>query len=145
MKKFELLITWLTAYASTLYRRVGGKTVGIAVALVTLILFGDTLLPLLGHVLHVLIEVIESALEHFLESAFHVSPRQAQIILFYSGLALVLCLSWYLWRKAHYTALRVYATAQERRRALASSAKAATWFRTMVIAGALGTAVYLFT
>jgi len=145
MKKFELLIAWLIAYAIALYRRIGGKTVGIAVALVTLILFGDTLLPLLGHVLHVLIEVIESALEHFLESAFHVSPRQAQIILFYSGLALTIYLSWYLWRKAHSTARRVYATAQERRRAIANSAKAAAWFRTMVITGALGTAVYLFT
>ena len=145
MKKFELLIIWLTAYASALYRWIGGKTVGVVVALITLILFGDTLLPLLGHILHVLFEVIESALEHFLESAFHVSPRQAQIILFYSGLALVLCFSWYLWRKAHSTARRVYATAQERRHAIASSAKAAAWFRAMVITGALGTAVYLFT
>jgi hypothetical protein len=110
-----------------------------------LILFGDTLLPLLGHVLHVLIEVIESALEHFLEPAFHVSPRQAQIILFYSGLALAIYLWWYLWRKAHSAALRAYATAQERRRAIASSVRAAAWFRTMVITGALGTAVYLFT
>jgi hypothetical protein len=73
-----------------------------------------------------------------------VSPRQAQIILFYSGLALAIYLSWYLLRKAYFTALSVYATAQERRRAIANSAKAATWFRIMAMAGALGMTLYLF-
>jgi hypothetical protein len=93
----------------------------------------------------VLIEVIESVLEHFLESVFHVSPRQAQVILFYSGLAIAIYSSWRLTRKAHSVALRVYATAQERRRAIANSAKAAAWFRTMVMVGALGATLYLFT
>lgn len=145
MKKFELLGTWLAAYASALRQRVGDKTVGVVVALTTLILFGDTLLPLLGHVLHVLIEVIDSTLEHFLESVFHVSKRQSQIILFYSELAIILYLSWYLLRKAYFTALHAYSTAQARWREIASSAKAAAWFRTMVMVGALGTTLYLFT
>lgn len=145
MKKFELLGTWLAAYASALRQRVGDKTVGVVVALTTLILFGDTLLPLLGHVLHVLIEVIDSTLEHFLESAFHVSKRQSQIILFYSELAITIYLSWYLSRKVYFTALHAYSTAQERWSEIASSAKAAAWFRTMVMVGALGTTLYLFT
>lgn len=145
MKKFELLGTWPAAYASALRQRVGDKTVGVVVALTTLILFGDTLLPLLGHVLHVLIEVIDSTLEHFLESVFHVSKRQSQIILFYSELAIILYLSWHLSRKAYFTALHAYSTAQTRWRAIASSAKAAAWFRTMVMVGALGTTLYLFT
>lgn len=145
MKKFELLMTWLTTQVSALYRFIGSVTVGIMLGIPTLFLFGDTLLPLLGHVLHVLIEVIESVLEHFLESVFDLSPRQAQVILFYSGLAIAIYLSWYLTRKAHSAALRVYATAQERWRAIASSVKAAAWFRIMVMVGALGTTLYLFT
>jgi len=137
--------TRFSAHLNAVWQRTDKKTVGLVAALFTLILFGDTLLPLLGHVLHVLIEVIESALEHFLESAFHVSPRQAQIILFYSGLAIAIYLSWYLWRIAHSTALRAYSIAQERRRAIANSAKAANWFRIMAMVGALGTTLYLFT
>ena len=136
--------TLFSEYLSAVWCRIDRKTAVLVTALFILFLFGDTLLPLLGHVLHVLIEVIESVLEHFLESAFHVSPRQAQIILFYSGLALAIYLSWYLLRKAYFTALSVYATAQERRRAIANSAKAATWFRIMAMAGALGMTLYLF-
>lgn len=145
MKKFELLGTWLAAYASALRQRIGDKTVGVVVALTTLILFGDTLLPLLGHFLHVLIEVIDSTLEHFLESVFHVSKRQSQIILFYSELAIAIYLSWYLSRKAYFTALYAYSTAQTRWRAIASLAKAATLFRGMVMVGALSATLYLFT
>ncbi len=134
MNKFELFGTCLAAYASALLQRVG-----VIVALITtLILFGDTLLPLLGHVLHVLIEVIDSTREHFLESVFQVSKRPSQIILFYSELAIAIYLSWYLTRKAYFTALRVYAIAQEHRRTIANSAntlwgtRAATWFRAML-------------
>lgn len=145
MKKLELLGTWLAAYASALWQRVGDKTALVVVALTTLILFGDTLLPLLGHVLHVLIEVIDSTLEHFLESIFHVSKRQSQIILFYSELAIAIYLSWYLSRKAYFTALYAYSSAQTRWRAIASSAKAATLFRGMVMVGALSATLYLFT
>jgi hypothetical protein len=136
--------TQFSEYLSVVRCRIDRKTVVLVTALFIFFLFGDTLLPLLGHFLHVLIEVIESVLEHFLESAFHVSPRQAQIILFYSGLALAIYLSWYLLRKAYSTALSVYATAQEHRRAIANSAKAATWFRIMAMAGALGMTLYLF-
>lgn len=137
--------TPFSAYLSAVWRRIDRKTAGLVAALLVLILFGDALLPLLGHVLHVLIEVIESVLEHFLESVFDLSPRQAQVTLFYGGLAIAITLSWRLMRKVHSTALRVYATAQERRRAIANSAKAAAWFRTMVMVGALGTTLYLFT
>lgn len=141
----DIMRTPFSAYLSAVWRRIDKKTAGFVAVLLVLILFGDTLLPLLGHVLHVLIEVIESVLEHFLESVFHVSPRQAQVILFYSGLAIAIYLSWYLTRKAHSAALRVYATAQERRRSIASSAKAAAWFRIMVMVGALSATFYLFT
>ncbi|MFZ2407607.1 MAG: hypothetical protein WAW41_20915 [Methylobacter sp.] len=141
MKKFDLLGTWLAVYASALRQR-GGVIMAL---ITTLILFDDTLLPLPGHLLHVLFEVINSTLEHFLESVFHVSKRQSQIILFYSELAIAIYLSWCLSRKAYFTALHAYSTAQARWRAIASSAKAATWFRGMIMVGALSVTLYLFT
>ena len=51
MEKFELLITWLAAHASALYRFIGSVTVGIMLGIPTLFLFGDTLLSLIGHAL----------------------------------------------------------------------------------------------
>ena len=152
MKKFELLGAELTAYASALYRRVGGKTVGVVVALVTLALFGDTLLSLfghglilLGHGLHILYEIIELMAGHFLEWAFHLSKRQAEITFFWSSLAIALYLSWYLSRKAHVAARRAYSTVRERRRAMAESAKIATWIRIALIISTLSAALFLFT
>jgi hypothetical protein len=151
LKTSTLLKTWLTACFSTMRQQVGNKTLGVVVVLNLLLLFGDTLLSLLGHLLHVLIEVIDSALEHLLESIFHISKRQAQIILFYSELLIGIAVSWYLLRKAYFTALHACSTAQPRWRAIASSAntlwgtRAAIWFRGMVMIGALGAAFYLFT
>ncbi|MDI1276967.1 hypothetical protein [Methylobacter sp.] len=139
------MLTRFSANLSAYWRRIDKKTVGLVVALFISVLFGDTLLPLLGHVLHVLIEVVESVLEHLLEAAFGLSARQAQVILFYSALLIMLYLAWRLSRKAYFTALRVVATAQERGRAIANSAKAVAWFRTMVMIGAPGASLYLFT
>lgn len=137
--------TPFSEYLSAVWCRIDKKTAGFVAALFTLILFGDTLLPLLGHVLHMLIEVIESALEHFLESVFGVTPRQAEIIVFYSGLPVAIYLSWCLSRKAYLATLCVCATAQENWCAKTDSAKVAAWLRTMITVGALGATLYLFT
>jgi hypothetical protein len=152
MKKFEMLGVELTAYPSALYRRVASKTVGVAVALVTLVLFGDTLLPLLGHGfillghgLHILYEIIESVAGQFLEWAFHLSKRQAEIIFFWSSLAIALYLSWYLSRKAHVAARRAYSTVRERRRTMAESAKITIWIRIALIISALSATLFLFS
>ena len=136
--------TRLFATLSPYWRRIDKKPLGLVAALFALILFGDSLPPLLGHVLHMLVEAVEWALEHFLEAVFGLSPRQAQVILFYSGLAITLYLSWRLSRKAYFTALYAYSTAMARWRAIAGSAKAVVWFRIMVMVGALSASLYLF-
>jgi hypothetical protein len=139
------LRTRFAAYLSSVWLRIDKKTAGLVAALFILLLFGDTLLPLLGHFLHVLIEVIEAVLEHFLESVFDLSTRQAQIVLFYGGLAIAIYFVSCFSRKAYFTALRAYAVARARWHRIVESPKTVAWFQTMIIAGALGATLYLFT
>lgn len=72
---------------STEYSTVPSQRFVVLAALVLLALFWDSLLPILGHLAHLLIEVVELPLEHLLEWAFHVSPRQAQGILAWTAAA----------------------------------------------------------
>lgn len=152
MKQFELGITWLITQASALYRFIGSVTVGIMLGIPTLFLFGDTLLSLLGHGLaifghglHLLFEVFEAIAGHFLEWAFHLSKKAAEIIIFWSSLAIAIGLSWYLSRKAHSAARQAVTTIQERRLALAESSKIMTWIRFALIMSSLSATLYLFT
>ncbi|MCX7088053.1 MAG: hypothetical protein NTV00_08385 [Methylococcales bacterium] len=55
-----------------------------------LAMFGHGLLVVLGHLLHLLIEIIESMVEHLLEWLFNLSPRQAEMITFWLGFAILL-------------------------------------------------------
>jgi hypothetical protein len=59
---------------------------GLSIALPPLILVGDAVLPTIGHVVHLLIEIIEVPLEHLLEHVFHLTPRQAQGVLAWTAL-----------------------------------------------------------
>lgn len=152
MNKLELFITWLTAQACALYHFVGGITVSFVLGIPLVFLFGDTLLSLLGHgvialghALHLLFEVFESIAGHFLEWVFHLSKRTAEIIIFWSSLTLAVCLSWYLMRKAHRAAQRAYTTVQERRLALAESAKVTRWIRIALVISSTSATLYLFT
>ncbi len=54
-----------------------------------LAMFGHDLLGVLGHLLHLLIEIIESVVEHLLEWLFNLSPRQAEMITFWLGFAIL--------------------------------------------------------
>lgn len=67
--------------------RNAAKSVALLATVAVFVLFWDSLLPTIGHVLHLLIEVVELPLEHLLEWAFHVSPRQAQGILAWTAAA----------------------------------------------------------
>ncbi|MDI1230490.1 MAG: hypothetical protein PSV18_04080 [Methylobacter sp.] len=152
MKKFELQITWLTAHARTLYRFIGRVTVVIILGIPTLFLFGDTLLSLighglavLGHGLHLLFEVFETIVGHFLEEGLHLPKKTAEIIFFWSSLGVAIGLSWYLSRKAHSAARRAVTTIQERRLALAESSKIMTWIRFALIISSLSATLYFFT
>jgi hypothetical protein len=152
MKQFASFITWLTGQTIVLYRFIGGMTVGIMFGIPTLFLFGDTLLSLLGHGLtvlghglHLLFEVFEAIAGHFLEWAFHLSKKAAEIIIFWSSLGLALGLSWTLSRKAHSAARHAVKTVQERRLALVEATKIITWIRFALIISSLSATLYLFT
>lgn len=106
-----------------------------------LLFFGDSLLHLIAHLLHVLLEVIESTLEHFLEAVFGLSARQAQITLFYSFCIMMGYFTWYVARKAYFSILRGYEAAQ----ILWRSPKVKAWVKAMLVFSALGTTVYIFS
>lgn len=55
----------------------------------SLAMFGHGLVVALGHLLHLLIMIIESMVEHLLEWLFHLSPRQAEMITFWLGFAIL--------------------------------------------------------
>ena len=152
MKKVELLIIWLTPHVSALYHFVGGITVSLVLGIPIVFLFGDTLLSLLGHALtvlghglHFLFEVFESITGHILEEALHLHKRTAEIIFFWSSLAVAIGLSWNLSRKAHSAARRVVTTVQERRLAMAEASKIKTWIRFALIISSLSATLYFFT
>ncbi len=110
------------------------RTVSFAVLLGLFLLFSDTFLPIIGHFLHILLEIVESILEHFLESVFGMSERQAQITLFYSAVVIISYLSWYFVCKA-------YLAVQNMWRLI----KAKPWFKTVLIFGAFGATFYIFS
>lgn len=152
MKKFALLITWLTAHASALNRFLGSVTVSIILGIPTLFLFGDTLLSLLGHALtvlghglHLLFELFESITGHILEEAFHLHKRTAEIIFFWSSMAVAIGLSWVLSRKVHIAARRVVTTARERRIELEESSIILIGIRIALIISSLSATLYFFT
>lgn len=121
------------------------KVAALLATVAALFLFGDTLLPLFGHILHILVELIESAAEHLLVHLFHLSKRQAELVVFYSGLLIALKLLWIYSRKAYFNSLRVYTSFQARQRARLRLAESAVWFRVILTLGTLGTTVFLFT
>lgn len=90
-----------------LNKRPGRRGVLFA-AIALLALFWDSLLPNMGHLLHLLIEVVELPLEHLLEWAFHVSPRQAQGILAWTAAAGVLYASFKLVRIVYMETVRLW-------------------------------------
>jgi hypothetical protein len=149
MNKFELLIASLATYASALYRFIGSLTVSIILSIPILVLFGDTLLSLLGHglaalghSLHLLFEVFESITGHILEEAFHLDKRTAEIIFFWSSLGGAIGLSWYLSRKAHIAALRAVTTARERRIEMDELSKIIAGIRIALIISSLSATLY---
>ncbi|MDP3331221.1 MAG: hypothetical protein Q8S55_04370 [Methylococcaceae bacterium] len=152
MKKFALFITWLTGHASALNRFLGSVTISIIVGIPTLFLFGDTLLSLLGHALavlghslHLLFELFEAITGHILEEAFHLHKRTAEIIFFWTSMAVAIGLSWYLSRKAHIAARRAVSTVKERRIALEEASKIINIIRIALIISSLSATLYFFT
>jgi len=131
------------ARLSAFYRRIDIKTVGGVAGLAVLALFWDSLLPALGHGLHLLVEVVELALEHLLEKLFGLTPRQAQTVLAWSALGLFLYGAAWALRKAYAAALAAFLVCKER--VAAFMAGDAAWFKLALAAGAVGATLYLFS
>jgi hypothetical protein len=131
------------------WRWVNYKMLALGLLAVAFFTFGDVLLSAIGQGMHILVEVIEINLEHFLEKTFDLTPRQAQFVLAYSALALVIYLCVYLTRKAYAAAQRAgRAAAALSQRALISvkSVQSSVNWRIIVgVLGAVGLAIYLFT
>lgn len=87
---FKVILIWFVLAFTKITERFGLQKVGWVSASIVLILFGDTLIPAVFHVLHVFWEIIESVIEHFLESHFHLTPRQAEFIVAWIGILTML-------------------------------------------------------
>lgn len=101
MLNTETLLKKLVSYITVLRQRYGDTNLYIGLVIVTLILFGDTLLPIFGHFLQLILHITEAFLEHVLERWFHATPRQAEFIIFWSGMAVALYVGWKLSGKAY--------------------------------------------
>ncbi|WGS87221.1 hypothetical protein [Methylomonas sp. UP202] len=133
------------AYAAA-KRRYGGRRLAYFVAALVMLGFGDTLLPLIGHGVHVAIEIVEWLLEHWLEAAFGLSPRQAEIAVFWLGIVAIGYGSWRVARAAYLAALAWWRDLAARWRA--NSAGRAYWpalARSALVFGALGSTLLMFT
>ena len=65
------------------------KFVLLGASILVLIFFGDILLPWLGHILFILLEAVEEALDVLLETVFALTPRSAQMVVAWIGLVLL--------------------------------------------------------
>jgi hypothetical protein len=129
-------------WLSWLSHRISRKAIGLIAVSAILLVFGDTLVSMLGHGLYLLIEVLEQALEEILEATLGLSKRQSQIVLFWTGLPSMAYLSLYLLRKLCFVA-------RTRWDAIMDSARAVwindAWIQVVVMLGGLGTVFYLIT
>ncbi|AMK78481.1 MULTISPECIES: hypothetical protein [Methylomonas] len=102
MQKAFALPNWLRfGVSKTWSLLLKNKPTMAAFSALILVLFGDTLLPFLWHILHLAIEVIEMMAEHFLEHVFGVTPRQAEFIVFWTGLTALGIVAWRISYKAY--------------------------------------------
>ncbi|NOV28917.1 hypothetical protein [Methylomonas sp. ZR1] len=118
-----------------------------AMAILTLIFlykFGDTLLPFLWHILHLAIEVVEMLFEHFLEHVFGVTPRQAEFIVFWTGLTLLGTVVWRLSYKAYLVIVRACEAAWQNWCEKAGPAKLLATLKVTLLLGILGKTMLLF-
>jgi hypothetical protein len=83
---FKVIFVWLILVFSKITERFGVKKVIIVTTCIVMVLFGDTLIPAIFHVLHTLWEIVETVIEHFLENWFHLTPKQAEMATAWMGI-----------------------------------------------------------
>jgi hypothetical protein len=95
----------------------------IVLTLLVIAFQGDTILSLLLEGIHILVEVVELAVEHLLESHFGLSVRAAQLVTAWLGLAVFLIAMPFIVRKIKAMLTRVVAVAAEQWRAKSVAAR----------------------
>lgn len=120
------------------------KPTMLAVSALVLLLFGDTLLPFFWHIIHVFIEVIELMFEHFLEHVFGVTPRQAEFIVFWTGITAIGIIVWRLSAKVYVVIAQACETAWQGWCAKAGPTKLMAAFKVTFLLGVLGKTMLLF-
>jgi len=98
---FNAFFTPLRAWLTLQWRSVNKKAAAVVGAALVFYLFGDYLLPHIGHMLHLLLEVIELSSEHLLQEAFDLSHHTAEMITAYTGFGIASYLAYRLIKKAY--------------------------------------------
>lgn len=117
----------LLAKLSQLWQRLDRHSAAWMLATGIALLFADTLLPFIGHGLHVLNEVLESIAVHFLEHVFHLHKRQADLIVFWCSFSLAVYLFWRLGKQLCHRLNNVCLSIQSNWRAYFASLSLKAW------------------
>lgn len=145
MQKAYALPNWLRLGIINTGRWLFENKPALAVlTLIVLVTFGDILLPFLWHILHLAIEVVEMLAEHFLEHVFGVTPRQAEFIVFWTGLTLLGTVAWRLSYKAYLLILQACEAAWQNWCAKAGPAKLLATLKLTLLLSILGKTMLLF-
>ncbi|MFM8333706.1 MAG: hypothetical protein ACKN9T_18665 [Candidatus Methylumidiphilus sp.] len=133
-------------------QRLDYKVAGWGGLALVFVLFGDALLPVLSHLLHMLFALVETALGHVLMHAFDLSHRQAQFVVAYSGLALAVYAAVRLLRRAQAAARQAWQAVRpvDMKAAALHVWRRREWrtreWRTIALSfSAVGVALFLFT
>lgn len=136
-------------FTCTLVRWINIKAAGLILLVLAYAVFGNALLLTIAHSLHLVFEVIEVALEHFLENAFDLTPRQAQFVIAYTALGVGIYLIIKLVRWAYLAVMRTYLAAKALAQRLAESARdfwnKDRWPKIAMAFGAICASVYLLS
>lgn len=109
----KVILIWSILAFTKITERFGLKTVTWVSALIVLVLFGDSIIPAIFHILHVFWEMMESVVEHFLESTFHFTPRQAEFIVAWTGILAMAGLGLKLLYEAYCYSILLFFKAQQ--------------------------------
>ncbi len=107
-----------------------------------LIFFGDTILLFIAHCLHVMFELMASMIEHWLQAAFNLTERQAQIVFFYLFASIAGGITWWLSKKVYKKTKQVCMSAHCRAK---QKVESLNWSRLTFWLTVFGTSVLLLT
>jgi len=144
LKKYNLDLKSQIAH-SLVKQRLRDQKVIYSILLAVLIIFGDTLIPAIGHVLYVALEIINSIIEHFLEHTFHMSPRQSEMTVFWGGMSVNFVVVFFVLRKAYIKTILLYEQAHIRWRAMQENPKTAIYIKIATLMGMLGLTFFLLS